>query len=194
MLSGKPVNWQEPITQSDLKDILNSHQNGSNQDMEVARSSLWTLAKCQVEVGRGCWLRFSFMNRNYRPRGLIKAKLVYRENKRSLFLEYIFRRSIWDLPELVLRRTQNLTIIDLEKHKIEQIYIRNSMTTRFAISTLIYIISMEFLSLRRRRPSCRNDLSGGERGEAAVFAPCLFYRRKFGISISFWESAHLHLP
>ena len=89
------------------------------------------------------------------------------------------------MPELVLRRTQNLTIIDLEKHKIEQIYIGNSMTTGFATLTLIYIISMEFLSLRRRRPSCRNDLSGGERGEAGVFGTCLFYRRKFGISISF---------
>ena len=32
------------------------------------------LAKCQVEVGCGCLLRFSFMNRNCRPQGLIKAK------------------------------------------------------------------------------------------------------------------------
>ena len=152
------------------------------------------MAKCQVEVGRGCLLRFSFVNRNYRPGGLIKAKLVYRENKRSLFLEYIFRRSIWDLPELVLRRTQNLTIIDLEKHKIEQIYIRNFMTTGFATLTLIYIISMEFLSQRRKRPSCLNDLSGGERGEQAVFGTCMFYRWKFGLSIRFWESAHLTLP
>ena len=89
------------------------------------------------------------------------------------------------MPELVLRRTQNLAIIDQEKYKIEQIYIGNPMTMGFAMLTLIYIISMEFLSLRRRRPSCRNDLSGWERGEAAVFVTCLFYRRKFGISIRF---------
>ena len=85
------------------------------------------------------------------------------------------------MPELVLR-TQNVTIIDQEKHKIEQIYIGNPMTTGFAMLTLSYIISMEFLSLRRKRPSCRNDLSGGEREEPAVFATCLFYRRKFGLT------------
>ena len=108
------------------------------------------------------------MNRNYRPGGLIKAKLVYRENKRSLFLEYIFRRSIWDLPELVLRRTQNLTIIGLEKNKIEQIYIGNSVTTGFATLTLIYIINMEFLTLRRRRVVETTLAAGSE--ERRVFS------------------------
>ena len=96
------------------------------------------------------------------------------------------------MPELVLRRTQNLTIIDLEKHKIEDIYSGNPMTTGFSMLTLIHITSMEFLSLRR--PSCQNDRSGEERGEPAVFATCLLYRRKFGLSIRFWESAHLPLP
>ena len=33
-----------------------------------------------------------------------------------------------------------------------------------------YVISMEFLSLSRRRYSTRNVLSGEERGETAVFA------------------------
>ena len=60
MLSGKPVNWQEPITQSDLKDILNSHQNRSNQDMEVARSSLWTSVG-QVPSGGRPWLLVTFL-------------------------------------------------------------------------------------------------------------------------------------
>ena len=113
------------------------------------------------------------MNRNYRPGGLIKAKLVYRENKRSLFLEYIFRRSIWDLPELVLRRTQNLTIIGLEKNKIEQIYIGNSVTTGFATLTLIYIINMEFLSLRRRRVVETTLAAGSE--ERRVFSLFVFF-------------------
>ena len=36
--------------------------------------------------------------------------------------------------------------------------------------TLIYIISMEFLSLPRRRPSWKNKPNGEEQGETAVFA------------------------
>ena len=44
------------------------------------------------------------------------------------------------------------------------------MTTGFIVLTLIYVISMEFLSLSRRRSSSRNVLSDEERGETAVFA------------------------
>ena len=40
------------------------------------------------------------------------------------------------------------------------------MTTGLIMSTLIYVISMEFPSLMRRRPSWRNE----EREETAVFA------------------------
>ena len=60
MLSAKPVNWQEPITQSELKDILNSHQNRSKNKL-IGKNAMTPghgllLAKCQVEVGRGCSL------------------------------------------------------------------------------------------------------------------------------------------
>ena len=51
-----------------------------------------------------------------------------------------FRKIIRVLLELFRRRTQNFTIIDQEKYKNMQI--------------LIYVISMEFLSQRRQRPSC----------------------------------------
>ena len=44
------------------------------------------------------------------------------------------------------------------------------MTTGFIIETLIYIISMEFLSHSRRRSSSWNILSGEEQGETTVFA------------------------
>ena len=47
----------------------------------------------------------------------------------------------------------------------------NLMTTGYInIQTLIYVISMEFLSLSRKRSSARNVSSGEERGETAVFA------------------------
>ena len=39
------------------------------------------------------------------------------------------------------------------------------MTTGMIMQTLIYVISMEFLSLRRRRLSWRNAPSGKERGK-----------------------------
>ena len=44
------------------------------------------------------------------------------------------------------------------------------MTTGMIMQTLIYVISMEFLSLRRRRLSWRNTPSDKERGETAVLA------------------------
>ena len=71
--------------------------------------------------------------------------------------------------ELVRRCTQHFTKIDQEKRKIEQICIWKPMTTGFIFKTLIYIISMEFLSLSRRRSSARN-VPSGERGETDVFA------------------------
>ena len=43
------------------------------------------------------------------------------------------------------------------------------MTTGFIMLTLIYVISMEFLSLSRRRSSSRNVRSGEERGDTAAF-------------------------
>jgi len=44
------------------------------------------------------------------------------------------------------------------------------MITGFIIETLIYVVSMEFLSLTRRRFSWRYVPSGKEPGETAVFA------------------------
>ena len=44
------------------------------------------------------------------------------------------------------------------------------MTTGFNMKTLIYVISMEFLSRSRRRSSARNVPSSEERGETDVFA------------------------
>ena len=44
------------------------------------------------------------------------------------------------------------------------------MTTEMIMQTLIYVISMEFLSLRRKRLSWRNASSGNERGKTAVLA------------------------
>ena len=58
--------------------------------------------------------------------------------------------------ELICRWTQHFTKIEQEKHKIEQICIWNPMTAGFIILTLIYVISMEFLSLSYRHSSSRN--------------------------------------
>ena len=71
--------------------------------------------------------------------------------------------------------TQHFTKIDQERRifcKIEKIGICIPMTTRFIMLTLIYVISMEFLSLKGRRSSSRNVPSGEERGarRTAVFA------------------------
>ena len=67
-----------------------------------------------------------------------------------------FRKIIRVLLELFRRRTQNFTIIDQEKYKNMQI--------------LIYVISMEFLSQRRQRPSWRKVPSGEKQGKTTVFS------------------------
>ena len=67
--------------------------------------------------------------------------------------------------------------IDKEKRKIEQICIWKPMTTRFIMWTTDYVISLEFLSLSRRRSSSRNVPSGEERGEMAVLAGYLTWNR-----------------
>ena len=72
---------------------------------------------------------------------------------------FFFRASV------INRRTQNFTIIDQEKHKIEQIYIWSPMTTELIMSTLIYVISMEFPLLRHKRPSSWNAPSHKEWGD-----------------------------
>ena len=46
----------------------------------------------------------------------------------------------------------------------------NPTSTRLIMWTLIFVISMECMSLRRRRSSWENVLSGEERRETAVFA------------------------
>ena len=82
---------------------------------------------------------------------------------------FLFRRSIWVLLEFVLRRTQNFTKIDQEKQNRTNLYLQ-PRTTGLIMQTWIYVISMEFQSVRRRSPSWRNVLSGEERGKTTVFA------------------------
>ena len=72
--------------------------------------------------------------------------------------------------KLVCRRTQNLTPLLSRRNKIDQLFIRNPMTSGLIIQTLIYIISMEFLLLRNRCPSWHHVPWGEEEGEMAVFA------------------------
>ena len=75
---------------------------------------------------------------------------------------FFFRSSIRVLLELVHRATQNVTIIDEEKHKIDKFF---TITTGLLVimKPLIYVISMELLSLRRR-------LSPGETSLAVLEA------------------------
>ena len=63
-------------------------------------------------------------------KGETKMRWIYntkQSKSQSSWNIYFFRRSIWVLLELVRRRTQNVTIIDQEKHKIEQIYVWNPL-------------------------------------------------------------------
>ena len=83
---------------------------------------------------------------------------------------FFFGRGIWVLLELVRRRKQNFTIIDQERHKIEQINIWSPLTTGFIMQTLIYVISMVFLSVMRGLPLWRNVPSEEERRGTAIFA------------------------
>ena len=70
---------------------------------------------------------------------------------------YSFRNSILGFATACSQKNSNLyIIIDQEKHNLERIYIRNLMTTRL---TLIYVIRMESLSLKRRRLSCETSLA-----------------------------------
>ena len=55
-----------------------------------------------------------------------------------------------------------------------------------------YVISMEFLSLSRRRYSSRNVLSGKERGETDVFAGYFLFHPFFGLFFPYcgnWSQA-----
>ena len=83
---------------------------------------------------------------------------------------FFFGRGIWVLLELVRRRKQNFTIIDQERHKIEQINIWSPLTTGFIMQTLIYVISMVFLSVMRGLPLWRNVPSEEERRGTVIFA------------------------
>ena len=64
----------------------------------------------------------------------LKVKCEHDESttKQSIFVEYILllrELNTWVLLELVPRRTSYFTLIDLEKHKINQIYIWKPVTT-----------------------------------------------------------------
>ena len=63
-------------------------------------------------------------------KGKTKIRWIYntkQSKSQSSWNIFVFRRSIWVLLELVRRRKQNVTIIDQEKHKIEQICVWNPM-------------------------------------------------------------------
>ena len=63
-------------------------------------------------------------------KGQTKMRWIYntkQSKSQSSWNIFFFRRSIWVLLELVRRRKQNVTIIDQEKHKIEQICVWNPM-------------------------------------------------------------------
>ena len=68
----------------------------------------------------------------------------------------------------MLADEHNFTKIDQEKRQIEQNLHLEPHDYRFYY-TLIYVISMEFLLLSRRRSSLRNIPSSEEQGETAVF-------------------------
>ena len=54
--------------------------------------------------------------------GQMKMWWIYYKTVNSLNI-FFLTRSIWVLLELVRRRTQNFTVIDQEKHKIEELFI-----------------------------------------------------------------------
>ena len=90
----------------------------------------------------------------------------------SIFVEYIllWQRHLSFAGARSPKKT-NFTIIDQERHKIEQlINIWSPLTTGFIMQTLIYVISMVFLSVMRGLPLWRNVLSGEERRGTAIFA------------------------
>ena len=63
------------------------------------------------------------------------------------------------LLQLIHWRTNNVTTIDQEEHKLKlQIYIWNPMTTRLHYVNIDCIISVEFLSLRSIHLSCETSL------------------------------------
>ena len=55
--------------------------------------------------------------------------------------------------KLVCRRTQNLTPLLSRRNKIDQLFIRNPMTTGLIMQTLIYVISMELVSVAEEQMS-----------------------------------------
>ena len=76
---------------------------------------------------------------------------------------FFFRQRILVLLELVRSKTQNLTIIDQEKHKIKQIYIWIPMTTGFimwTITTATIIPSFKFLFPQFTTSSCFIPFTG----------------------------------
>ena len=52
------------------------------------------------------------------------------QNRQYSWSVFLFRRSIWVSLELVHRRSQNFTIIDREKHTIEQHFTWNQVTVK----------------------------------------------------------------
>ena len=79
------------------------------------------------------------------------------QNSQYSWNMFFFRKRIWILLELVRSKTQDITIIDQEKHKIKQIDIWNSMTTWFimrTITTATIIPSFKFVFPQVTSSSC----------------------------------------
>ena len=96
----------------------------------------------------------------------VKFKSEESLTKESKFVEYILpRRGIRVLLELARRWTQHFSKIHQEKHNIERIWMWNPMTTGYIMLTLIYVISMEFLSLSRRRSIPPRETSPSAKSE-----------------------------
>ena len=98
---------------------------------------------------------YKWQTKDKRPQRSVNTMNLL-QNSQYLWSIFFSRRSIWVLLELIRRWTQHFSKINQEKCKIEQICFWNPMTTAFIMQTLIYVISVEFLSLSRRRSSLRN--------------------------------------
>ena len=110
----------------------------------------------------------------------VKCKREQSLTKESKFVEYILpRRGIRVLLELARRWTHHFSKIHQEKRNIERIWMWNPMTTGYIMLTLIYVISMEFLSLSRRRSIPPRETSPSAKSEEKRLFRSLPGRRNF---------------
>ena len=142
------------------------HTDDVKSVQNLVRKSDWATWYCSYIVLAIVWDQQTKDKHLQSPNvNAMKAK----KNSQYFWNMFFFRRSIWVFLEFVHRKKQNFTIFDLEKHKIEQIYIWSPMTTWLIM--LIFIISVDFPSLRHKHlPLGENIPKSAERGGRAVFA------------------------